>query len=187
MRINGTGRLLSTFLLAVLMVSALTRLVSASLPGTPAEDAQRDEAALLLCPPSEEVETLLEQIARRDDALRERETALALRDQDFVIARQEIELSLGRLAEAEDRLAARMQKSSTAAEEDIARLVAVYEGMKPKDAAILFETMEPGFAAGFLARMRPDAAASLFSNLAPEKAYALSVTMAGRNANAATE
>ena len=180
-------RLSVTGLLTLFVLSALTRIVSAGLGAVP-DGAEADPTEeVLLCPPSDEVETLLSQIAGRDEELRARETALAMREQDLEIARQEIESSLDRLSEAESRLAARMEMSATASDEDINRLVAVYEGMKPKDAAVLFEAMEPTFASGFLARMRPDAASALFSNLSPEKAYALSVMMAGRNANAATE
>lgn len=175
-------------IVALLVVSALTRIVSASLATLP--DAGMDglvTTETLLCPPSDEVATLLTQIASREKELNDREAAAALREQDIEIARQEVVESLDRLAAAEDRLAARMEQSSTAAQADVARLVDVYEGMKPKEAAVLFEAMEPSFAAGFMARMSPEAASALFSNLSPEKAYALSVIMAGRNANAATE
>ena len=183
-------RRLSLTAIAVLLVtSALTRIVSAGLATLPGEgEGDRPVAAeTLLCPPSDEVSTLLTQIARRGRDLDAREAAAAMREQDVEIARQEVVASLGRLSEAEDRLASRMEKSATASEADVARLVDVYEGMKPKDAAILFEAMDPAFAAGFLARMSSDAASALFSNLTPEKAYALSVIVAGRNANAATE
>lgn len=175
-------------IVALLVVSALTRIVSAGLATLP--DAGPDglvAAETLLCPPSDEVADLLTQIAARSRALDERETAAALREQDIEIARQEVVASLDQLSAAEDRLAARMEQSATASQADLARLVEVYEGMKPKEAAVLFEAMEPSFAAGFMARMSPEAASALFSNLSPEKAYALSVIMAGRNANAATE
>ncbi|WP_299818261.1 hypothetical protein [uncultured Jannaschia sp.] len=180
-------RLSITGLLTLFVLSALARIVSAGLGAMPEGTEADPLEEVLLCPPSDEVATLLGQIAGRDEELRGRETALAMREQDLEIARQEIESSLERLGEAESRLAARMEMSATASNDDINRLVAVYEGMKPKDAAVLFEAMEPTFASGFLARMRPDAASALFSNLSPEKAYALSVMMAGRNANAATE
>ncbi|MEM7517297.1 MAG: hypothetical protein AAF368_10290 [Planctomycetota bacterium] len=182
-------RLSVTTIVGLLVVSALTRLVSAGLALRP-DDAPVEVVAdsrALLCPPSDEVAQLLEQIADRDDDLTAREQDLALREQDAVVARQEALAALERLKAAEDRLAARMAASVEAASDDVAQLVSVYEGMKPKDAAALFETMEPPFAAGFLARMRPDSAASIFSNLSPDSAYALSVMMAGRNANAATE
>ncbi|MEM7487490.1 MAG: hypothetical protein AAF390_00035 [Pseudomonadota bacterium] len=182
-------RLSVTAIVGLLIVSALTRLVSAGLALRPDEAGETvvADSRALLCPPSEEVSALLERIAARDDALTEREQEVAMREQDATIARQEAIAALDRLAEAEARLAERMAASTGAASEDVDRLVTVYEGMKPKDAAALFESMAPPFAAGFLARMRPDAAAAIFSNLSPDAAYALSVLIAGRNANAATE
>ena len=181
-------RLSATGLIALLVLSAFTRIVSASLstePGVTAADPMPRGA--LLCPPSDEVSMLLDRIAARGEALDAREEEAAMREQDVAVARQEIAASLDALAEAEARLAERMAQSSTAAESDVGRLVTVYEGMKPKDAALLFGTMEPAFAAGFLARMEAGAASAIFSNLPPDTAYALSVLMAGRNANAATE
>lgn len=184
-------RLSMTTLIALLLVSALSRIVSAGLSGLP-DDASRSadepyDRTALLCPPSDEVSMLITQIGQRGEDLTDREMAVALREQDIAVARQEIEGALVRLTEAEERLAARMQQSSTASDTDVDQLVQVYEGMKPKEASVLFEAMEPAFAAGFLSRMSADAAAALFSNLSPERAYALSVIMAGRNANAATE
>ena len=69
-----------------------------------------------------------------------------------------------------------------AAEKDIQNLTAVYQAMKPKDAAALFETMSPEFAAGFLGRMPPEAAAAILSGMSSEAAYGVSVIVAGRNA-----
>lgn len=176
-------------IIALLAMSALSRIVSASLSTLPEGQEGSDAVVLetLLCPPSEEVATLLSQIARRDRELTARETAAAMREQDIEVARREVIESLAGLTQVEDRLAARMQQSSTASDGDIDRLVQVYEGMKPKEAAVLFEAMEPVFAAGFMSRMSADTASALFSNLSAEKAYALSVIMAGRNANAAKE
>jgi flagellar motility protein MotE (MotC chaperone) len=189
---TGTFRLLRRLsilsVVVLLALSGFSRLVSAGLAMREADAPAAGEAAAdYLCHPSEEVELLVEQIGRRNQSLDAREEALALQEQDVAIAKQEIAASLDRLEAAEERLAARMATSRTASEEDIARLVNVYEGMKAKDAALLFETMAPVFASGFLSRMRPDAAAAIFSNLTPDTAYALSVMMAGRNANAATE
>ncbi|PWJ17412.1 MotE family protein [Jannaschia seohaensis] len=188
--ISRTRRLFFAALLTVLALSALARIVSASIAsmpdGTEATPSPPAPAALL-CPPSSEVSDLLRAIAVRDAELEERERQVALREQDARLARQEIRASLEEMATARAALEARMFVSDSASEEDVARLVTVYEGMKPKDAAALFETMDAGFAAGFLGRMRPDAAAAIFSSLSPEQAYALSVWIAGRNANAARE
>ncbi|WGH80169.1 MotE family protein [Jannaschia ovalis] len=180
-------RLSLTGLLALLLVSAVARVVSAGLASLPEDAPDRADAAELLCPPSGEVGDLLDQISARAGTLETREAEIALRERDVELARQEVMAALDSLTAAEAALEARMFSSAEASEADITRLVSVYEGMKPKDAALLFETMSPDFAAGFLARMRPDAAAGVFSSLTPDTAYALSVIMAGRNANAARE
>lgn len=184
-------RISLTLVISVLVVSALTRIVSASLSGLPEATVDGFVGAPIATQPDSrpngDVASLIRNVAQRSAELDQREMNLALREQDMAIARQEIETALTQMAAAEARLSARMQQSATASDTDVDQLVEVYEGMKPKEAAVLFEAMEPAFAAGFLARMSTDRAAALFSNLSPEKAYALSVLIAGRNANAATE
>jgi flagellar motility protein MotE (MotC chaperone) len=91
------------------------------------------------------------------------------------------------LKEAETSLTATMALASSAAEDDLTQLTAVYENMKPKEAAQVFAAMDPKFAAGFLGRMRTDAAAAIMAGLEPDTAYAISVLLAGRNAAAPTE
>jgi flagellar motility protein MotE (MotC chaperone) len=101
--------------------------------------------------------------------------------------RKEILQKLEALEDAEARLSGTISRVETGAEDDISRLTAVYENMKPKEAAELFSQMAPDFAAGFLARMRPDAAAAIMAGLTPRAAYAISVVLAGRNAGAPRE
>ncbi len=86
------------------------------------------------------------------------------------------------LTDAEARLRENLALADGAAEQDLVRLTAVYEAMKPAEAAPLFAAMAPEFAAGFLGRMRPDAAAAILSGMNAEAAYAISVLIAGRNA-----
>ena len=74
-----------------------------------------------------------------------------------------------------------------AAEGDLDRLTAVYEAMKPSDAARLFAAMSSDFAAGFLGRMKPAAAAAILAGMPPDSAFAVSALIAGRNARAPTE
>ena len=146
-----------------------------------APEAAEDSAAVpLVCdPPPAALAAALsareEKVARSENALAERLAALALAD----------EAINGRIAElevVETRLRETLALADGAAEDDLLRLTAVYETMKPKDAAQLFEAMTPEFAAGFLGRMRPDAAAAVFSGMTPEAGYAVSVILAGRNA-----
>ncbi len=139
------------------------------------------------CTPPPEISSVLEALDVREARIEEREGALADRLASLSLAEAEIQKNLIKLQEAEERLTNLMALSDGAAEGDLARLTAVYEAMKPKDAAILFQEMAPDFAAGFLGRMRPDLAASVMAGLDPETAYTISVILAGRNANAPTE
>lgn len=125
---------------------------------------------------------VLAALQSREQRLDMREEQIRARMQALTLADRELEEKLSSLAAAEERLRATMALADTAAEDDIARLVSVYEAMKSKEAALLFEEMSPEFAAGFLGRMRPEAAAGVLANLTPQAAYSLSVILAGRNA-----
>lgn len=114
-------------------------------------------------------------LATKERAMEDRRAALALAD-------TAITKRLAELEAAEAELKKTLALADGAAENDLLRLTAVYEAMKPADAAKLFQTMAPEFAAGFLGRMRPEAAAAVVSGLPPDTAYAISVLIAGRNA-----
>jgi flagellar motility protein MotE (MotC chaperone) len=116
-------------------------------------------------------------VVAQEAALQDRLAAMALADE--AITRRMTEMQA-----LEEQLRATVALADGAAEADVERLTAVYQAMKPKDAAALFEAMAPEFAAGFLARMQPDAAAAILSGMSSEAAYGVSVIVAGRNANA---
>jgi flagellar motility protein MotE (MotC chaperone) len=133
-------------------------------------------------------------IAEALAAIREREERVTVLEAQLEKRLKAIDLSesiidekLRDLVEAEERLRGTIALANSAAEDDLIRLTAVYENMKPKDAAVLFEAMSPEFAAGFLGRMRADAAAAVMAGLEPETAYSISVLLAGRNAAVPTE
>jgi flagellar motility protein MotE (MotC chaperone) len=119
-------------------------------------------------------------VAAKEAALNDRMAALAL-------AETAVRQRLADLQTAEADLSATLAIADQAAEKDIVKLTAVYETMKPKDAAALFTAMDPEFAAGFLTRMQPGAAGAILAGMAPDAAYGISVLMAGRNAGAPTE
>jgi flagellar motility protein MotE (MotC chaperone) len=130
---------------------------------------------------------LMAALQEREARVTANEAALADRAQALNVAEAEIREQLEALAAAEASLVATLALADSAAEDDLTRLTAVYENMKPQDTAALFATMDPAFAAGFLGRMRPDAAAAVMTNLAPDVAYSISVLLAGRNAAVPTE
>lgn len=145
------------------------------------------EAKVQACETPPDIATTLAVIAERQAALDLRDAELADRAATLRHARDEIERQLAALESAEDRLSRLVSVADVAAEDDLNRLTAVYENMKPKEAAALFETMAPEFAAGFLARMRPDAAAGILAGLPPEIAYGFSLLLASRNSAVAAD
>lgn len=64
------------------------------------------------------------------------------------------------------------------AEAGIARLVEIYENMKPKDAARIFEAMPAEVAAGFVRRMAEKKSALVMGNLNAKHAYAITLALA---------
>lgn len=142
----------------------------ADTPALPASDCPQPPAALAKALASREAE-----LNAREAAMEDRAAALKLADQT-------VQQRLKELQEAEVKLKSTLSLADGASEDDLKRLTAVYEAMKPADAAALFETMQPEFAAGFLGRMSPATAAAVFSGMKPETAYSISVLIAGRNA-----
>ena len=134
-----------------------------------------------------EITALLDALNSREKSLEQREMTVLERENIVKEARIEIEAKLAELQDAEKRLRETIALASVAAEDDLVNLTAVYESMKPKQAALLFEKMDPKFSAGFIARMRPDAAAKIMAGLSAEVAYSISAILAGRNADVVTD
>lgn len=143
--------------------------------------------AEVAAPPPPDIQQVLDALQTRETRLAEAERQVRLRMAALKEAERAIEARLLDLRAAEGALRETLALADEAADKDIERLVAVYENMKPKEAAALFETMQPSFAAGFLGRMHPQAAAGVMAGLPPDVAHAISVEIAGRNAQVPTE
>ncbi|MEP3347212.1 MAG: hypothetical protein ABJN34_06725 [Litoreibacter sp.] len=139
------------------------------------------------CTTDAETERLMAILKERSKELDELEEQQVQRQANLDQARAEISKNLALVEEAERQLSQTITRVGDASSNDVTQLTAVYQSMKPKDAAALFEQMSPDFAAGFLSGMSPAAAAGILSGLSSEKAYAVSVVLAGRNANAPTQ
>lgn len=138
--------------------------------------------AALECP--EPPIRLIEAIRDRDEFVTMREAEMRDRNAELRATEVRIRQQLEKLTEAEAQLRNTLEIADGAAEADLEKLTAVYEAMKPSNAAELFSAMSPEFAAGFLVRMRPAAAAAVMSGLDPKEAYTITTLIAGRNAKA---
>lgn len=181
MRRAGRGALviLALFLASsgALRIGGMAGEAMANAKNEPDMDPVADPAQ---CP--EPPTALLSALNEREAQVRVQEAALADRLAALSMADAAITKRLSELEQAEAGLKEVLAIADGAAEQDLARLTAVYEAMKPTDAATLFNAMDAEFAAGFLGRMQPAAAAAVMAGMAPDKAYSISVLIAGRNA-----
>ncbi|WP_294930112.1 hypothetical protein [uncultured Paracoccus sp.] len=67
-------------------------------------------------------------------------------------------------------------------DEDIIRLVAVYDQMKPADAALVISNLPPEFAAELLMRVQPENSARIIAAVEPNQAAILTSYMGSRRA-----
>lgn len=98
------------------------------------------------------------------------------------------------IAAAEERIRTRLQslKTAKAALGDargarqagttagIDRLIAVYDAMKPAEAATIIAALPPDFAAEILARIQPEASARIIASIEPGQAAVLTAHMGSR-------
>lgn len=183
-RIRHARRRALAVLALLLTASGILRLGATAGHALDSATAAAGPPAAQICETEDSVRAMLAALTERDRSLSEREARIAVRDKAVALAAEEAEKRVAALEAAEAKLAATIAIADQAAAKDVERLVAVYERMKPKDAAAVFAEMEPKFAAGFLAQMRPEAAAAVMAGLEPAAAYAISVHFAGRNAAA---
>lgn len=176
---GGRGALLIVSLF--LAVSGALRIgsgVGAALAN--ASEATKAAAEEQNCPPTPSA--LAAALQAKEDAISAREIALENRIAALAVSETAINQRIEEMTAVETELKKTLQIADGAAEADLARLTAVYEAMKPADAAKVFTKMAPEFAAGFLGRMNPGSAAAVLAGMPAEDAYSISVLIAGRNA-----
>jgi flagellar motility protein MotE (MotC chaperone) len=181
-RKSGRGALV---ILALILASSGALRLGAGVGQAMANGAEHDTSEPLNCPVPPAA--LAAALVGRESHVREQEEAVAERMAALALADEAITKRLDELKTAEEELKQTLSIADGAAEKDLARLTAVYEAMRPADAAVLFQTMAPEFAVGFMGRMRPEIAASVLAGMKPDKAYSISVLIAGRNATAPKE
>ena len=138
-----------------------------TVPQSQAEISAIAETLEMLQLKNQELENKAQQLERRAEALDQAQEEFNERKSEMVQVRDELRETIALAEEV--------------AESDLARLTAVYENMKPKDAARLFAEMDPTFAAGFISRMQPEQSADILAGMDPSAAYAVSAILAGRN------
>jgi flagellar motility protein MotE (MotC chaperone) len=145
------------------------------------------EAAASPAPADTDADALLAAIRARGAEISAEEARLIDRAQTLAVAETRLAEQLAALEQARADLEATLALADQASERDIGQMTAVYENMKPADAAKIFERMDVGFAAGLMSRMRPELAAQVLAGMNADSAYAVTLTIASRNIRAPVE
>ncbi|MBA4490788.1 MotE family protein [Paracoccus sp. S1E-3] len=170
-----------------LPILAATLLPIAALPWSPsATEAAPPAAADLLagCGDIPEVVALVEELRIREDRIRKALAELDGKKAEIAAARASITAELRRLKDAGPSIGKSRTSDQRAVDADVARLVAVYEAMKPKEAAAVLSSLPANFSAEILMRVNPETGARIIAAIAPDKAAILTTYMGARSAPA---
>jgi flagellar motility protein MotE (MotC chaperone) len=143
---------------------------TASLPEAPEPWAETSDGR---CDPR-----LLRALRERREQLDARAAELGARMRMLEVIEQRVAEQVRALEAQRSALEASLGQVEQADEAELARLVAIYESMKPKEAARIFEAMPATVAAGFIRRMREAKSAVIMANLGASHAYAITLALA---------
>lgn len=128
--------------------------------------------------------TVLESLSARREELDRRGKALDTREQLLVAAEKRVEERIAELKEIEARINERLGVQDAENEARMAGVVAMYESMRPKDAARIFERLDMGVLIEVAKRMQPRKLSAVLAAMDPVSAQDLTVELAiGENLN----
>lgn len=173
---------------AFIVVVSLALLPMAALSVSPASttDAPKADAAeglLSCCSDIPEIVALVAELRIREDRIAKALSSLDEKNAEIATARSALLGDLRRLKSTKNRTGRSKTHDQQSVEDDISRLVAVYESMKPKDAAVVMAALPPKFSAEILMRVSPEVSARIIAAIEPEKAAILTTYMGARSAS----
>lgn len=122
--------------------------------------------------------SVLESLAARRAELNKRAEALDMRERVLAAAEKRVEERIAELKEIDRKINSQIAEIDAAQEEKMASLVAMYEGMKPKDAAKIFERLDMGVLLDVVERMQPRKMSAVLAAMDPVVAQDLTVELA---------
>lgn len=135
-------------------------------------------------PPEQQCVTgeVLQAINTKMATLKKREGEMNARESAFRAIKARLQKQLVAVETAKASLDESLRYRTEIAKDDITHLSAMYETMKPKQAARIFNEMDANFAAGFLRQMKGSQAGLILANMNTTKAYQISLILASKGA-----
>jgi flagellar motility protein MotE (MotC chaperone) len=157
--------------LAIAQGDRLARALSAEAAVTPLLDG---------CTDVPEAVALAETLRLRGIAVERALADLERRKRELAATEAQITTRLAALKKAKAALGETREDRNEGRTEGIERLIAVYDAMKPAEAATIIAALPPDFAAEILTRVQPDAGARIIARIDPGHAAILTAHMGAR-------
>lgn len=145
-------------------------LVNPGFASEPAKDA-KVKVATLQC---EKPEELLLAINNERDLLNVQKTTLDERRASVSLAEEKLKQETARLSGLKKALEGLLMRVENAKSDDLKRLVSIYSGMKPKEAASIMNTLDMEVTVMVLGQMKERDAAPIFAKLNVVRSQAIS-------------
>ncbi|GJE16340.1 hypothetical protein AIGOOFII_1045 [Methylobacterium marchantiae] len=123
---------------------------------------------------------ILEKLAARRDALKQRDETLNLREQMLGTAERKLEEGVDDLKRNEDKTDGSGAQKAEAEKAGLKNIVTMYETMKPKDAARVFDRLSLDVLVPIVLAMNPRKMAEVLALMQSEPAEKLTVALANR-------
>ncbi|HEV7371669.1 MotE family protein [Arenibaculum sp.] len=131
--------------------------------------------------------TVLAAVAEQADELAMRSRRLEDAEAMLGATETRVGVQIARLAEIKGEVEGLLARRSALEEEDVRRMVAIYEAMKPKDAARIFSDLETDMVIDVLDRMPERRSAPIIAEMKDEKAREVTRTILQRRSLASRE
>jgi flagellar motility protein MotE (MotC chaperone) len=131
-------------------------------------------------PPTGAERAILERLQERRQELDTRARELDIRESLMQAAEKRMEGQLAEIKETEARITVATQQKDDAQAARFKGLVAMYENMKPRDAAKIFDRLEIGVLIEVASKIEPRKMADIMAQMSPDTAQRLTVELASR-------
>lgn len=123
---------------------------------------------------------VLEGLSNRRKTLDKRAREIDLREKLLKAAEKRIEARITELKSIEARIEGEFKKSDDNRKAQYQRLVKMYSGMKPKDAARIFDRLDMNVLTGLVSQMKPRVMSAILAAMTPAAAERLTLEIASR-------
>ncbi|HZQ14613.1 MAG TPA: flagellar protein FlbB [Pseudolabrys sp.] len=123
---------------------------------------------------------ILESLQGRREELEARNRELDMRENLLKAAEKRVEAKVAELKDVEARVKTEMGSRDEAEQKRFKTIVAMYENMKPKEAARIFDRLDLKILVQVATHMNPRTMSEILANMSPEAAEKLTVELANR-------